>query len=113
MDFLVNILNNTNFETVFTKETTKNIESWLEGGKNKFGWTEKFIFNNFFIIGNSIDESTSYKFYYGGGGCECFYSMYCFFSNGGLGPTDCVETSCSGIDGCGVFGNTECSGECL
>ncbi len=107
LKYAENVLKTHSFKKPFTEKESKEILDWMEQGKLKFGWTNEFLFNSFFIVGNSHDnqrinpeEPLD--------DCSCRYSISCFPIGRGCDYNDCSDTN----DGCGFFGNSECKGIC-
>ena len=100
----------------YKSPTPKDIEKEMYertiNGMSKFGWSQSFVYQTFFVLGdvdlvnlnseNTKSESGHYD-------CDCMYQLGCpsFLIN------DCQTTTCrTPMQNCGVFGNSECTGKC-
>ncbi len=103
-------------------ELQKNIDvnekliSIIETCMGNFNWSEEFVYQVFFTIGDVETDRTD-EFLtdppvdQGGGSgdkpkCNCRYSLGCAWSQ------KCHDISCKTTSDCGVFGNSDCTGVC-
>jgi len=94
---------------------------WEKDVRSQFGWDDRKIFLYTHTL-MKIDEfnekvaqmAASAKTKSGSklksaaaetGDCECYYSIYCMTSS-------CVDGNCTQVSGCGIFGNSNCTGSC-
>jgi len=104
-----------NYKEPTSKELSKEMYEKTIKGMDQFGWSRKFVYQAFFILGNvdsnieetqsllrPVDEEVA---------CDCMYSMGCGLVSGSCNKyVECSEKESN--DDCGFLGNSECDGIC-
>jgi hypothetical protein len=89
-------------------------DTWMKEVRKRFEWTdlEIYQYTHTWLTNEEFGEwlvsrKTTLKSTKAEANCDCYYTISCF-PEGRL----CVSGRCTIVDGCGIFGSTECNGRC-
>jgi len=102
----------------YSEGTSKDLENEmfdkLTEGIKTFNWSNKFVYETFFTLGNAdliSDDNTAQRVLANDDTlCECMYDWGC---GSGSGPSCTDNPDCTTANNnCGIFGGSQCDGSC-
>jgi hypothetical protein len=122
LDWFAVKFKNLSYNKAFDQDLAQEMYDKAVAGIDKFGWSKAQVHKMFFTVGNVNDNENQSKRELvdvidpGGNGtwCECYYDLGCPNWDCDSGA-NCDDGSDPGDDSphdCGVFGGTDCDGNC-